>query len=272
MEINADSIDLFRAFIWDFYRQNKRSFMWRNTQDPYAIVVSEIMLQQTQTHRVEQKYEQFMAAFTSFEQLAQSSLYDVLSAWQGLGYNRRGKYLHQIAVKVMEQYDGVLPDNPEVLVSFPGIGPATASSICAFAFNSPTVFIETNIRAVFIDSFFYNCTDVHDKELLPLIAATVDVDNPREWYYALMDYGVFLKKMGSNPSRKSKHHAKQSCFEGSDRQLRGAIIRILVAHRMLKQEDLTVFFPTDSARILVIVEQLIKEGFIVKKNNVIQIA
>ena len=272
MEINVASIDLFKIFIWDFYNKNKRSFVWRNTQDPYAIVVSEIMLQQTQTHRVEQKYEQFMAAFTTFEQLAQSSLYDVLSAWQGLGYNRRGKYLHQIAVKVMEQYGGVLPDSPELLVTFPGIGPATASSICAFAFNRPTVFIETNIRAVFIDSFFHSRTDVDDKELLPLIAATVDRDNPREWYYALMDYGVFLKKRGSNPSRKSKHHAKQSCFEGSDRQLRGAIIRLLVTHHTLTVNDVTILFPTDSARIIIIVEQLIKEGFVTKKNNVLQIA
>lgn len=272
MKITQESIESFKLFIWDFYHTNKRSFAWRNTHDPYAIVVSEIMLQQTQTHRVEQKYEQFLATFSTFDDLAQASLHEVLSAWQGLGYNRRGKYLHEIAQIVVHEHGGQVPCFPDQLIDFPGIGAATASSICAFAFNLPTVFIETNIRAVFIHEFFRNRVDVHDKELLPLIAATVDQDNPREWYYALMDYGVFLKKQVSNPSRKSKHHTKQSSFAGSDRQIRGAIIRLLVQHRELFIHEIVDLLGADSLRVAGIIEQLAQEQFIIIENKSIRIA
>lgn len=265
------SIDSFKCFIWNFYHQNKREFVWRNIDNAYAIVVSEIMLQQTQTHRVEQKYEEFLAAFPTFKSLAESSLYDVLGVWQGLGYNRRGKYLHQIAQKVVSEYGGILPSCPDILITFPGIGAATASSICAFAFNQPTIFIETNIRAVFIHMFFNNRTDVHDKELLPLIAATVDQDNPREWYYALMDYGVFLKKAVLNPSRKSKHYTKQSRFEGSDRQIRGAVIRLLTQSYELTIDSLIEQLNVDKTRVELIIGQLVKEGFIYIENNCMRI-
>lgn len=273
MNINKKELDRFKAFIWDFYTQNRREFPWRNTQDPYAIVVSEIMLQQTQTHRVCDKYLAFMSMFPDFQSLAASSLYDVLSAWQGLGYNRRGKYLHQIASKVVQEFQGILPDSPEILITFPGIGAATASSICAFAFNKPTVFIETNIRAVFIDQFFKDCIDISDKELLPLIAATVDQDNPREWYYALMDYGVFLKQNGKNPNLKSKHYVKQSRFEGSDRQIRGAVIRLLLEKKFLSRSEVYSLRPAaDTIRIDVIIDQLVRESFIVDVNNNLSIA
>ncbi len=238
MNIDTKELDQFKAFIWDFYAQHKREFPWRNIQDPYAIVVSEIMLQQTQTHRVQDRYLAFMNRFPDFVTLATSSLYDVLNVWQGLGYNRRGKWLHQIANIVVQEFQGQLPDSPDILITFPGIGAATASSICAFAFNKPTVFIETNIRAVFINQFFKHRTDISDKELFPLIGATVDQDNPREWYYALMDYGVFLKQSGKNPNTKSKHYTKQSRFEGSDRQIRGAVIRLLVEKKSIERLEI----------------------------------
>jgi A/G-specific adenine glycosylase len=262
-------IEQFRSFIWDFYSTNKRSFAWRNCQDPYKILVSEIMLQQTQTHRVQEKYEQFISAFPSFDMLAQHSLHDALSVWQGLGYNRRGKYLHETAQQVMREHAGVLPNCPVALEALPGIGANTAGSICAFAFNNPTVFIETNIRAVFINSFFKERVGVSDAEILPLVAATVDQDNPREWYYALMDYGVYLKKMLPNPSRKSKHHTKQSKFEGSDRQIRGAIIRALTKK---KSERLDILLAAvcaethaDLARAQRILDGLVQEKFLVRE-------
>jgi len=267
--LSGQQIAQFGSFIWDFYSKNKRSFAWRHTQDPYKILVSEIMLQQTQTHRVQEKYEQFISVFPSFDMLAQHSLHDVLSVWQGLGYNRRGKYLHEIAQRVIRDYAGVLPNCPRELEKLPGIGANTAGSICAFAFNNPTVFIETNIRTVFIHSFFAEKITVSDSEILPLVAATVDQDNPREWYYALMDYGVFLKKMLPNPSRKSKHHAKQSKFEGSDRQIRGAIIRALTKK---KSERLDILLAAvcaetraDLARAQRILDQLVQEKFLVRE-------
>lgn len=268
------SLDAFKTLIWDFYHKNKRQFAWRDTQDPYAIVVSEIMLQQTQTYRVEQKFKDFIEKFSNFHELAQGSLIGVLEAWQGLGYNRRGRFLHQIAQKVVDEYDGMLPNSPDILVTFPGLGQATASSICAFAFNKPTVFIETNIRTVFIHHFFQdNINAISDKDLLPIVMAALDRDNPREWYYALMDYGVFLKKMVPNPSRRSSHYTKQSRFEGSDRQIRGAIVRLLVKDGLVSQEYLsTAFAGEDLLRVERIIEQLIREGLIARKAGYLHIS
>ena len=234
--ISPESLKEFQAFVWDFYKQEKRLFAWRETTNPYFIVVSEIMLQQTQTSRVVEKYNLFIQTFPTFESLANASFKEVLKVWVGLGYNRRAQALQGIAQKIVNEHSGVLPSSPEILQTFKGLGPATASSIVTFAFNKPTVFIETNVRAVFLHSFFKDQDEVHDKELMPLVALTVDEINPREWYYALMDYGVYLKKTYKNPSKKSKHHTEQSAFEGSDRQIRGAVLR-----QLTKKESVTFF-------------------------------
>lgn len=263
----------FQTMIWSFYREHGRSFAWRHTDDPYHIVVSEIMLQQTQTYRVAPKYEEFIRVFPHFASLASAPLKEVLHQWQGLGYNRRGMYLHRIAQRVMQDYAGVLPTDPAVLETFPGIGKNTAGSICAFAFNKPVVFIETNIRAVFIHFFFNHVQQVHDKELLPLISEMLDVENSRHWYYALMDYGVMLKKNVLNPSRKSTHHIKQSRFEGSDRQVRGAIIRLLSnAEHAVSLDDLFKHISAENARVQTILATLIADGLVQQKNNTISIA
>jgi len=268
MHHSLEQLTSFKDFIWAFYREQGRIFAWRNNEDPYAVVVSEIMLQQTQTYRVAPKFELFIQKLPTFQALAKAPLQDVLAAWQGLGYNRRALALQAIAQRVVAEYGGQLPNDPAILVTFKGIGPATASSICAFAFNRPTVFIETNIRAVFIDSFFKGRDKVDDKELIPLVQATLDHENPREWYYALMDYGVYLKKEKGNPSRKSKHHTKQSRFEGSDRQVRGAIVRAVTRCGQLSEEDLFVATKEpDQARFARILAQLAAEGFVVKKGD-----
>jgi len=265
MKINSEQSIAFQKFIWQFYADHARQFPWRSTHDPYAIVVSEIMLQQTQTYRVEPKFIDWMLAFPSFEMLAQATLRDVLSAWQGLGYNRRGMALHKIAQIVMQEHAGHLPQDPAVLQTFPGIGKATAASICAFAFNMPTVFIETNIRAVYIHTFFRQHDEVTDKQLIPFVEQTLDHSNPREWYYALMDYGVHLKKMNKNPARKSAHHTQQSRFEGSDRQIRGAIVRLLTQHSSLHKSDL--FKCINDDRVEKIAHQLSAEGLIKFEND-----
>jgi A/G-specific adenine glycosylase len=261
----------FQSFIWQFYRDHGRSFAWRNTENPYYILVSEVMLQQTQTYRVEPKYEQFIAELPTIESLAHASLCTVLSLWQGLGYNRRGKYLHELAKQIVTEHNGIIPDIPEKLIQLPGIGKNTAASICAFAFNKPTIFIETNIRAVYIHSFFAGSDQVDDKELLPFITQTVDHTNPREWYYALMDYGVYLKKQCVNPSRASKHYTKQSKFEGSDRQIRGAIIRLLTKQTDIEKSDLFSSINAPEQRIQPIFDTLISEGFIVVEKGITKI-
>ena len=178
-EISPESLKEFQAFVWDFYKQEKRLFAWRETTNPYFIVVSEIMLQQTQTSRVVEKYNLFIQTFPTFESLANASFKEVLKVWVGLGYNRRAQALQGIAQKIVNEHSGALPSCPEILQTFKGLGPATASSIVTFAFNKPTVFIETNVRAVFLHSFFKDQDEVHDKELMPLVALTVDEINPR---------------------------------------------------------------------------------------------
>lgn len=254
-----------------FYAAHKRSFVWRYVQDPYLIVVSEIMLQQTQTFRVEPKYKAFINKFNSFKELATATQHDLLLHWQGLGYNRRALYLQQLACWVTNNHNGNLPQDPALLQTQKGIGYATASSICAFAFNMPTVFIETNIRAVFLHEFFSGQTDVHDNQILPLVAATVNTQNPRSWYYALMDYGVFLKASLQNPNVRSAHHAKQSRFEGSTRQVRGAIIKLLLEHGALEPQQIYDFLRQQDiqmspAKIDTIVQKMIIEQLI-KQNN-----
>lgn len=230
--LEKKEICLFRRKIWGFYKKNKRDFPWRKTKNAYYILVSEMMLQQTQTGRVRGKYEGFLSLFPDISTLAGARVADVLRAWQGLGYNRRALFLKRTSEIIMREYSGRVPRNEEVLKKFPGIGVGTAGAICAFAFNIPSVFIETNIRRVYIREFFGSKKEVSDKEILEYIKITVDRKNPRGWYYALMDYGVFLgKEKTKNPNTKSKHYKKQSRFSGSERQLRGKILKTVLLYK-----------------------------------------
>ena len=262
-KLSASQIREFQEFITANRETRWRDFAWRQTEDPYHVVVSEIMLQQTQTSRVVDKFAQFIKTFPTFEVLARASQREVLFLWSGLGYNRRGIALQKIAQKVVAEFGGVLPQDPQVLETFPGIGPYTAGAICAFAFNRPTVFIETNIRAVYIQTFFADAQEkVSDKELLPLIQQTLDQDQPRLWYYALMDYGVVVKRECANPSRKSKNHSVQSKFEGSERQIRGGIIRALTEYPVLTYRELVEILGRDPIRVERNLQKLCEEKMV----------
>lgn len=219
----------FKNTIWDYYKKNGRHDLpWRKTKDPYKILVSEVMLQQTQVSRVIEKYKSFLKKFPTVEILAKSPLKDVLLEWQGLGYNRRAKYLKLCAEKIFTEYSGKFPKNLKELVALPGIGSATAGDILAFAYNIPVPVIETNIRSVFIHFFHASSADsVSDKDLLPLIEQTLDMKNPREWYWALFDYGAHLKQT-RNPNTRSKHYVKQSPFKGSNREKRSQILKLIL--------------------------------------------
>jgi A/G-specific adenine glycosylase len=270
--IESQQLDLFQKTVWDFYQSRGRNFPWRHTDDPYHVLVSEIMLQQTTTERVVSKYSVFIHKFPSLMLLAQSSLHDVLTLWQGLGYNRRARYLHELARLVVREHQGIIPAQPVLLETFPGIGAATAGSICAFAFNMPTVFIETNIRTVFIHTFFsHNAEKIPDCMLFPLIEKTVDHNSPREWYYALMDYGVHLKSTVPNPNRQSAHYTKQSKFQGSDRQIRGVLIRLLTEKKYITRAQLVTFFADGLPRIERILSGLIKERLVQENDGLISI-
>ncbi len=204
-----------------------RDMPWRRDTRPYYILVSELMLQQTQVARVIPKFEAFVAAFPDIQTLAAASLADVLKLWSGLGYNRRAKFLHEAAKRVVSDHGGELPADDEALKALPGIGLGTAGAIMAYAFNQPVVFIETNVRTVYFHYFFADEEKVSDKQLLPLIEATIDRQCPREFYWALMDYGAWLKQNVKRDVSQSTHYKKQSKFKGSVREIRGQIVRAL---------------------------------------------
>ena len=258
------SMKKFQQMVLAYYRDHGRDLAWRRTTDPYHILVSEIMLQQTQVGRVEVKYPEFLSAFPDFPSLAAAPLPDLLSAWQGMGYNRRALALKQSAVRVINEFGGELPADPEVLSTFPGIGKATASSICAFAFNMPVVFIETNIRRVFIHFFFQDGETVSDKDLVVLVEKALYRDDPRTWYNALMDLGTDLKTRVPNPNRRSAGYTRQTAFEGSDRKIRGEIIRFLLAGGRMTGKEIANHVPGDTGRISRILRQLQDEGFVME--------
>jgi len=257
----------FRQMVLSHYEQYGRDMAWRNTTDPYQILVSEIMLQQTQVERVTVKFPEFIREFPDFASLAAAPLAHVLAVWQCLGYNRRAIALQKCAIRVMNEYDGVLPADVDILATFPGIGRATASSIGAFAFNMPVVFIETNIRRVFIHFFFSDTETVNDAEILPLVEQALFHENPRVWYWALMDLGSALKKTVPNPNRRSVHYTKQSPFEGSDRNIRGIIIRMLLAEPGMSEKKFLGIRSDDPARIKKILSALESEGFILRHKD-----
>jgi A/G-specific adenine glycosylase len=257
----------FRKRIRTFYKNNRRDFPWRRNLTPYRILVSEIMLQQTRTSRVVEKFREFTAAFPTFKALHEASLQQVLAAWKGLGYNRRAIALKGCATAVIGQYKGRLPRTPDELVKLPGIGPATAASIAAFGFNMPTVFIETNIRTVFIHHFFGDRPDVHDRDLLPLVEQTLDRDNAREWYSALMDYGVSLKQTAGNASQRSAHYSRQSPFRGSNRQKRGLLLKMIVEETAATEAKLAEITGLELSDVRHIAGQLERDGFIDKRRG-----
>ncbi len=185
------------------------------------------MLQQTQVARVEPKYLAFMELFPDASALASAPLSDVYSAWKGLGYNSRALRLRETARLCSELHGGQPPRTEKELLALPGIGRYTARAVLAFAYGIPSAFLETNIRAALIFHFFPGREAVPDRELEAVAVALLDRDDPRTWYYALMDYGAYLKRREPNPSRRAAAYARQGRFEGSLRQARGAVLRAL---------------------------------------------
>ena len=272
-------------------RELYRDLPWRRTYDPYAIWISEVMLQQTQVSRVDGRWQRWLERFPTVDALAAAAPSDVLEEWQGLGYNRRALSVHRAAQAISEA-GGVFPQDPKELVKLPGIGPATAAGIRAFAFNLHGVYLETNVRTVFLHELYPQAEGVPDSELVPLVELTCPASiagaadaaatelTPRSWYYALLDYGAYLKKTIPNPSRRSKSHVKQSRFEGSHRQKRAELLRVLLAHKdeggaefeTLHQELCQIEVSAgretlDEQVTLGLLEELAKEGFCQKNNE-----
>ncbi len=237
---------------------------WRRTRVPYRIAVSELMLQQTQVPRVIEKYKTFLTLFPTVHALAAAPLSSVLAAWSGLGYNRRAKFLHDMAKEIVKKRKGAFPKTVAALESLPGVGPYTARAIAAFAYNEPVVLIETNVRSAYLHHFFPGKQGISDQALLPIIAATLDRKAPREWYAALMDYGAHLKASGNTAHRGSAAYKKQSAFIGSRRQARGAIIRALLTGA---QTAAALSRAANTKDISAILSDLSKEGLVVQRRG-----
>lgn len=261
----------FRKKVYAYYHTHARSFPWRDMTNPYRILVSEIMLQQTQTHRVVPKYRAFLKQFPTLRALTHAPRANVLRAWQGLGYNRRALSLQKAAQEIITRHAGRVPDDTKTLVTLPGIGPYTAAAIQAFAFNKPALMLETNIRTALIHEFFPHKKKVADRALLPLLEAILDRRNPRRWYSALMDYGSMVKSAHGNMSQRSTTHTRQSPFAGSDRAVRGKLLKLLLEKPRMA-ERLPTLLQESSERTQKILQQLIHEGFAVRRGESVRIA
>ncbi len=258
----SEALQRFNDHIWEYYRKEGRSFPWRETSDPYRILLSELMLQQTQTSRVLPKYHQFLQNWPDFEAMASSSLPEVLSAWRGLGYNRRALALRTIAQRT-QQYGWTLPNEYGQLLEFPMIGPATAGAIIAFAYGERAVYLETNVRRVLIHQFHPNGQEIKDRMLHRELSELAELqDDCKHWYYALMDYGVYLKTKLVNPNRKSAHYRKQAPFSDSNRQIRGMILVAFTERGNSSLTELYKRLPFPPERVLECLQALEREGFV----------
>jgi len=267
MMINKKEIAHFNAELDKFYKENARLMEWRSLPSPYYVLVSELMLQQTQVKRVMEKFPQFIQRFPTIESLASASLHEVLEQWIGLGYNRRAKFLKASAEYVIKECAGQFPSTTDDLIKLPGVGINTAGAILVYVFNQPQIFIETNIRTVFIHHFFNDKEKVSDADIKAILQQCIDTKNPRHWYWALMDYGTYLKKEFGNLSKKSNTYAKQSPFKGSFRQKRAHILREIVKRKVVSFDELCAITNYGNEIVQQIVNILINESFIACENN-----
>lgn len=259
---------IFRNLVWKHWKKEGRHTLpWRQTTDPYQILVSEVMLQQTQVERVIPLYQSFLLSFPTVQSLAKAPLSKVLIRWQGLGYNRRAQRLHEAAKAIVLQHQGVFPDTAEALEQLPGIGPYTASAVAAFAYNKDGIFIETNIRTAVTHHFFPTEQVVSDSKVKEILEKVYLQGQAREWYAALMDYGAHLKRSGVRLNAKAQGYSKQTTFKGSAREVRGAIIRALSKEPQTKTQLNKIFSPERRKQLEQQLQVLECEKLIVRKRT-----
>lgn len=257
----------FQTEILDYYQKNKRIMPWRDISNPYKIFVSEMMLQQTQVERVKIKYTEFIKKFPTLTSVAQADKAEILKVWQGLGYNRRALFIKKACEEIISKHKGTFPKDFHTLQTLSGIGPSTAGALCAFAYNQPVFFIETNIRAVILHFFFKNKDTVSDEEIMEVLKKiTPHTINPRDWYYALYDYGTYLKKsLGKNKTqlhKKSKHYTKQSKFEGSFRQKRAQVLKLKLSDPDMPDQKIINTLSLSAQEFEDVIESLDKDELI----------
>lgn len=283
MQLNKKEIQQFQKIVFDYFTTSGRTHLpWREKINPYKVWVSEVMLQQTQVDRVIPFFNNWMKHFPDIHTLANASQIDVLKYWKGLGYNSRALRMKKSTEEIVQKYNGIFPKEKSEIEKLPGIGPYTAGAIVAFAYNQSTVIIETNIRRVFIHHFFHDQENISDDAILELVEKTLPEKDFRMWYWALMDYGSHLGRTLNiagkkyNPNVQSKHYNKQSKFIGSDRQIRGRILEILLQEKnneitLIKLQKGIIELTTDHERTQRILDQLVLENFITIQNKKIQL-
>lgn len=259
-----EKVKTFRREVWSYYKKHGRDDLpWRKTTDPYKILVSEIMLQQTQVPRVIEKYKSFIKKFPNVRALAKAPLSEVLKEWNGLGYNRRAKHLHDAAKMIVEEHSGMFPREYPSLRAIPGIGQYTANAVRVFAYDEPEVLIETNVRTAIIHHFLSRKKNIEDFSIEKIAAAALVGEDPRQWQSALFDYGAHLKRTGVKTNAQTAQYVRQSKFEGSLRQVRGEILRQLHANRQPRG---------DTSRLQLALAGLERDGLIKKEKGKWRIA
>ena len=273
MELSNEVIRDFQELVLSKGSGLYREMPWRLETNPYYIFLSEIMLQQTQVSRVLVKFDEFISKFPNLQDLALARFDEVLAVWSGLGYNRRAGFLHKSAGLIHNKHKGLFPENIDDLCDLPGIGPNTAASILVYAYNQSHVFVETNIRTVFIYTFFPEVQEKIDERIIQnLVRQTLYEQNPRRWYWALMDYGSYLKKTVGNFNKLSKKYTTQSKFEGFNRQKRAKLLRLLLQEGGLKSIEIAERLNIDFTLCVELLESLCKDSLIENDSDFFRIA
>ncbi len=259
--VSKNQILSFQNKVFDFYESNGRTLPWRLTTDPYLILLSEVMLQQTQVSRVIKYFEEWKGRWPTVEKLASASKQEVLKAWLGLGYNNRGLRLHQAAKIICKDFAGNVLEAMKHYESIPGVGRYTANAVLIFSSNLDLVTVDTNIRRILIHEFSL-CEDTPDKEIWQLAARCLPKQKSRVWHNALMDFGA-LELTAKNTGIRPK--TQQSSFEGSDRQIRAKVLRLLL-ECSLSFDDIHEgldIYDVSHSRLQDIVSGLLKDGLVV---------
>ena len=259
-----------RLLSW--YEENRRDLPWRRTDDPYAILVSEIMLQQTQVPRVAPRFVEWLEAWPDLESLAAAPLADVLRRWQGLGYNNRARRLQECAAAAVASAPcgrrAMLPRTLEGLRALPGIGPYTARAVLVFAHNDDLAAVDANVRRVLTHQLSL-AEDLGDKDLQAVADAVLPRGRSRDWHNAMMDYGSLVLTARSTGI---SSRGRQGTFEGSRRQKRARVVRRLLQHGPQPLGDLAAGLGLSDEETADIVALLRRDGLVTESGGTVSIA
>jgi A/G-specific adenine glycosylase len=265
-----------QARVLGWYAQNRRDLPWRRTTDPYAVLVSEIMLQQTQVARVVPKYEAFLAAYPTLEDLAAAPLAEVLLRWRGLGYNNRARRLRECALASVaaaappagRRARAELPATVDGLRGLPGIGPYTARAVLIFAHNADLAAVDANVRRV-LTAELGLCDDLREPDLQAVADAVLPHGRSRDWHNALMDYGsqvLTARVTGIGP------RTPQAAFEGSRRWYRSRLLRVLLDDGPQRLDQLAAALEVPPSRAAEIVAVLEADGLVLSDGETVRVA